>query len=1161
MEDEERKPRKRGSWLGRFGRMALAGLLVLAVSLVWLNGPGFRWLGPKVAAHYLEKAGLEGGMRLGGTLLGGVEIHDLDVSGDEGALQRLTVRRLVTDYRFSEVILGKVRGISGEGIHADIRLIERAEAEKKPLDFAELAKALNGAREQFLPLALDLREVSLFAGKEGERMLEVKGAALSHNPGEDRIRLEVGSVKDASGRTLRPQKAEIRWQEGRLALGKFDVLPGVGLRNMELLLPEDGAVSANGFVRLRGAVFKLDVAEGIREVRVDLMEGELDFGNPLAGVGVGLPLKGRLTSLALELRDVFPEWSAAVGTAEAFVEDFSYDGWEVPEASVGLLIEEGKLSAKLAGKVLDTDFRLDGAADFGRDGLAEGVIGVDRIAGYLEVERVGEVLRELDAKLKLPQDFATFPESAVAGTWSVDLRENAFGGARVDLTLSAKEADASPIRLEAGLGEGVVSVNSLTAEGMEFSGTFTLETQAYEARQTLEKFDSARIAPWLEGVGVAVPGSGVVSMKCEGSGTLTDMVMRGDIAGLDGSWFLTDSEGAARPPISAKAAKISYEWPGNAEFSSLLLETQGQTVKLDAKLADSLLSLEEFVWLEGNEELAKGRGTLPLPEDFSKLDEFVAKDTRPLDLTLDSEILPLAKLRPWFKGLEQIDEKATGKIGLKIAGSLAVPEVDAFVEIRDVSVPGKSDIPKTDVTVKLAAREGRADISAEAVAKDYDPATFKAEMAFLPKKWAANPDSLLAEQIKGKLDLPRVQLSRFQSLIPNALELGGVTSGKVAIAGTVGEPIVDGGLNLSGGKLRMKGGAIPELSGIAFDLDANLKSVSIKGAVDDLAGGNLRINGKMELTNPAGDGLGPMDISVKAVGLPLVRNEFLIVRANADLRIAGSLAEARISGEVGVIDSVFYKDIELLTIGKPFLGPAAASLPKVDAPANIAGILPAPFDAWTADVAVKTIDPILIRGNLGRGRVDIGLRISGKLGDPKPDGKVRISDAVARLPFSTLEVREGFLTFTPVGGFDPILEIRGRAEPRPYSVEVYAYGKLSNPQLVLTSEPPLPENEIMTLLATGTTSAGLEDSQAASSRAMQLLVEEMRRGRFPLGKQLRPLLGLLDDVDFSLAETDPYDSDSYSSATLKLSERLYLTAGLGADGDQRMMAIWRLRFR
>ena len=381
------------------------------------------------------------------------------------------------------------------------------------------------------------------------------------------------------------------------------------------------------------------------------------------------------------------------------------------------------------------------------------------------------------------------------------------------------------------------------------------------------------------------------------------------------------------------------------------------------------------------------------------------------------------------------------------------------------------------------------------------------------------------------------------------------------VAGTVGEPKIDGKLNLSGGKLRMKGDMIPELSGVGFDVEADMKKVAIKGTVEDLSGGNLKINGTLELTNAAGDGLGALDLSLKGEGLPVLRNEFLILRANADLRLKGTMADSRLSGKVGLIDSVFFKDIELLPIGKPFLGPDAASLPKVDAPASIGTVLPSPFDAWTVDIAVETIDPILIRGNLGRGRVDVGLRVSGKLGDPKPEGKVRIAEVIARLPFSSLKVREGFLTFTPQNGFDPMLEIRGTAEPRPYRVQVYAYGRMSDPQLVLTSEPPLPENEIMTLLATGTTSAGLEDSQAASSRAMQLLVEEMRRGRFPLGKQLRPLLGLFDDVDFSLAETDPYDSDSYNSATLKLSEKLFVTAGIGAEGDQRVMAIWRIRFR
>ena len=119
------------------------------------------------------------------------------------------------------------------------------------------------------------------------------------------------------------------------------------------------------------------------------------------------------------------------------------------------------------------------------------------------------------------------------------------------------------------------------------------------------------------------------------------------------------------------------------------------------------------------------------------------------------------------------------------------------------------------------------------------------------------------------------------------------------------------------------------------------------------------------------------------------------------------------------------------------------------------------------------------------------------------------------------------------------------AEPRPYRVNIQVYGRASNPQMVLISNPPLPDNEIMTLLATGATTEGLEDPQAASSRALQLLVEEFRRGRFVVGKRLRPLLGMLDRVDFTVAEQDPYSSDSFSTATLEITGEPLVYPGSG----------------
>ncbi len=1151
-EDQTGKIKQRGGCLGRFVRLAMYGLVVIAGFLAWLNGPGMRWLGPKVAGHFMEKAGLSGSFRLGGTLLGGIEVYDLDIKGAKGTLEHLTVKRLVTDYRFSEVIKGQVRGISGEGMHADIRVVA-SEEEKPPLDFAELGKTISGVRGKFMPLALDLKGVSVSVKQDGKRVVELEGSDFSHKPGEDAVRLALGRVIAPDGKFTQKQKAALVWKEGKLTLDKLELLPMAGIRDVAVMLPEDGAIAAEALIRLGGAKLRLDVGAGVRDVRLDLIEGELDFGKLLGGFGMGLPVKGRLTSLAVDIRKVFPEWQAGAGTVQLFVEGFSYDGWDVPELSAGVTLGEGDFSAKLAGKALGSDFVIGGGGKLERAALQSGGFVTDSIAGELSVARLGALLRALDKKLDLGGRFAEFPESGIAGKWSLD-KDLAVN---VDLLAKAADDKLTTIRLDAGYAGKIVSIRALETEGRKISGTFDTETQSYAMREEMNGFHTDSIAPWLKGAGVELPGSGVFSLEWQGSGNLLSNIHKGALRDFSGEWQWAEE---GKQPIKASGA-VSYDWPGTVSLDGVVAETEGQTLKLDAELAGNDLTLEGFSWLDGEEVLAKGNGKLPVPEDFAEWKKFLETDARPLDLTIVSETLPLAKLRPWVKGLEQLDEKATGKVDVKIAGSLAAPEVDVVVEIRNVSVPDRSEVPSTDMTLSVKARDGRAEVSAEALAKDYPPATLKAEMAFLPKQWAEDTQVLMAEKISGTLDLPRLELSRFQSLIPGAEELGGVTEGKVIIAGTLGAPTVDGSMKLSGGKLRMKGSTVPPLGGISLEVNADLKTLKLSGAVADIAGGNLKIAGTMDLKNAAGDGLGSFDISVKGICLPLVRNDFLIMRANADLKLGGTMADAKLTGEIGIIDSVFFKDMDLIPIGKPFLSPSAASLPKVDTPENPGAAVPAPFSDWKADVVVKTIDPILIRGNLGTGRVEAALRIEGTLGDPKPNGKVRVAELVARLPFSTLQIQEGYLNFTPQTGFDPELEIHGTSEPRPYRVQVYVYGRASDPQLVLTSQPPLPENEIMTLLATGTTSAGLEDSQAASSRAMQLLIEELRKGRFLFGKQLRPVLGLLDNVDFSLSESDPYASDSYTSATLKLNDKWFVSAGLGAEGDQRVMGIWRLRFR
>jgi hypothetical protein len=158
-------------------------------------------------------------------------------------------------------------------------------------------------------------------------------------------------------------------------------------------------------------------------------------------------------------------------------------------------------------------------------------------------------------------------------------------------------------------------------------------------------------------------------------------------------------------------------------------------------------------------------------------------------------------------------------------------------------------------------------------------------------------------------------------------------------------------------------------------------------------------------------------------------------------------------------------------------------------------------------------------------------------------------------------VRKGFVRFTPESGLDPILDIRGFSRVSNYSISVFAYGNASAPKILLTSEPPLPDNEIMTLLATGTTTKGLADGSAAQSRAMQLLIEEFRRGRLPLGRRLAPFLEHFEDIELAVGQPDPYSGRQRSSVKLPFAEQWSVFGGVDGEGKTRSLLLFQVRYR
>ena len=1128
--------------------------LVLAVSLlclVWLNGPGLRLLAPRVALHFIENFGLRGSFNLQGSLSGGFTIADLKLEGDQ-ELASLTIDHVRPIYQWRDLVMGRVDGLALDGMHVDLRLgVEKVvKEEKAPIDLADLTLTLRSIRSSLIPLAIDFKGISVAATRAGETVFSLEASGFFHQAGSNDFSLEIGALTDATGKEWPAQKSSLRWTSDDLSISRLDPFPSVSLRDFVVQLPTSGGPSAEGQVAVDDAVFAIATSAGLTSLRVDLVEGKLPLVTAAKHFGTEFPASATVTSLALELNGLLPEPEAATGVLQILLEDAAWQGWASPEISLDAAWLTDRATIATRALVLGTEFALQAEAPLKRTGAT---FQLGTAKGNFNIADVPALLGQLAARTTVIDPNAKVPPSTLGGNFEIGISDNRIQAASADFKIQPREEKSvSPIGVKGRWQVDQPITAELAVEGLTLGGTYQMESSIYQASLALDDFCRSRIDPWLAIVKVKPEGITEFTGKWSGGGVIKSGNHRGALSLTHASWRRADA-----PPIVATGA-IHYDWPGKVEAEGLRLEMNGQTIVLDANLADGFFRMDPIVWRDGENEIASGRASFPVPADFSKWRELLANDARPLEVAIDTRVLTLGLLKPWVPAFELLDSRSTGQLQIGISGTYPEPVIDAVVHAKDLRSPAHPGLPAADLRVMLKAADQKAVLEATATAPDFPAGVLKASMPFRPSAWATDPELLVSEPLVAKLDLPRLDLSRFTTLVPAAKQLGGFLTGELVATGTLKKPVVRGALSLAGGSVQFKNAGLPDIEKIGAAVDLELGRITLKSLKSEIAGGLIDGRGTVEIVNGK---LGNIDVRVSGDHLPVLRNELLILRANMDLRLLGAWDQAVLSGTVGTVDSVFYRDIELLPIGRPFSNPSAAALPKIDPPDAADASVPEPFRNWRLDLLARSEEPFLIRGNLATGEVTGSIRIGGTVGNPLPDGVVTIENFRASLPFSTLDVRSGTATFSPGNGFDPVLEIRGTAEPRPYRVTVYAHGRMSNPQIVLTSNPPLPDNEIMTLLATGTTTSGLEDPQAASSRALQLLAEELRRGRFRFGRQLRPLLGLLDKVDFSLADEDPYSADSFSTATISLTDRWFLSAGMGGEGDSRFMVIWRLSFR
>jgi autotransporter translocation and assembly factor TamB len=371
-----------------------------------------------------------------------------------------------------------------------------------------------------------------------------------------------------------------------------------------------------------------------------------------------------------------------------------------------------------------------------------------------------------------------------------------------------------------------------------------------------------------------------------------------------------------------------------------------------------------------------------------------------------------------------------------------------------------------------------------------------------------------------------------------ALEhVGGQARFVLHLGGTLKRPVLNGGLQISGGSVGLKG--IPQrLSHLEGYLYVDGNKVVLQELSGNLGGGDVVMSGLMYL-----EGLRPkrtyVDVMLANVS-GTYQGLFLLMGGNLLLRATEE--GATLVGELQLKRALYKRPLKwkgwFATSG------AAAGRPAPEA-----------LKAVRLSIRLYGSEDIVVDNNIASTALRVDLTLRGTLARPVPLGEVEALRG-GRVFFRNTEFvieRAQVLLSDPLR-LRPYVRLMAATEVKGYRVRLSLEGSMGNFTLALSSEPPLDEMDILALLTVGEFGQGLRglEGSIGAAEAASFLT-----GQFQdvLKERLRHLTG------FDRFQVDPYVSKSAGTVlprvtvSKRLGKRLVVTYSASVGGEEQVIRL------
>ncbi len=499
----------------------------------------------------------------------------------------------------------------------------------------------------------------------------------------------------------------------------------------------------------------------------------------------------------------------------------------------------------------------------------------------------------------------------------------------------------------------------------------------------------------------------------------------------------------------------------------------------------------------------------------------------------------------------------TATVEATITGTAAAPAVAGRAQIRDGHLAEGASILLDDMQARIVAHPDHIVLEQLTASSDGGALRGRARIEGGTDALLGGGDAWTRSTVDGILNLEEVPLATLLRGAQGVSQADGTVTGKATFAGPLASPRATARVHLRDGVLKLA--QLPRLDGLNGTVELEEDRATLADGRGRAGAGEFQLTARAATTDGATlwNTQEPLELEAKLTGedVLLYRARGVKVRANAALELKGHLEQMALSGTVGITDAALVRRIPLL----PDLTARGGGI-EASSGLRLPGI-GAVGERIAVDVAVQTLEPFDADTNVLRAQLDAALRLRGTAAQPHLEGTISAQRGTLAFPGTKLRLDSLVLSFDADRPQLPGILLHANGRRHGIHVQMTVEGPYDEPEVVLTSAPAVPPQELVVLLTTGALPSTLRNlgPQGQATLLGSFLAEEIFYTYFG-SDSTEDTQRLLDRFHIESGREVSSRGEESLLFEFDLDERLALQAERDVYEDFNMGVVYRIRF-